>query len=49
MSELLPFVMQRKLPLTEIITHVLPLQDAVRAYEIFASRKESAIKVLLKP
>lgn len=49
MSDLLPFVVQRKLPLTEIVTHVLPLKEGVRGYEIFAKRQESAIKVLLKP
>ena len=47
-DRLLPLVRQQNLPLRQIITHVLPLPDAVKGYDIFAGRKESAIKVLLK-
>jgi threonine dehydrogenase-like Zn-dependent dehydrogenase len=46
---LLSLLQQETVPITEIITHVLPLEEAVRGYEIFDQRLESAIKVLLKP
>lgn len=49
MRQLLPLVLQDKIPLTDIITHVLPLTDGVRGYDIFANRRDNAIKVLLKP
>jgi threonine dehydrogenase-like Zn-dependent dehydrogenase len=32
---------------TQLITHTLPLEDAVRGYELFESRE--ALKVVLKP
>jgi len=49
MSELLPVVLEGRLPVTSIISHVLPLRDGVRGYEIFDRRIDSALKVLLKP
>lgn len=49
MSQLLPLVLQRTLPLTDIITHRLPLAEAIRGYDLFQNRKEGAIKVLLTP
>jgi 2-desacetyl-2-hydroxyethyl bacteriochlorophyllide A dehydrogenase len=49
MTQLLPLIAERRFPLTDIITHVLPLSEGVRGYEIFDKRLESAIKVLLKP
>jgi S-(hydroxymethyl)glutathione dehydrogenase / alcohol dehydrogenase len=50
MQKLLPLVMENRIPqLTEIITHILPLTEAEKAYEIFAERRDNAIKVLLKP
>ena len=49
MQKLLPLVLENRLPLTSIITHILPLSDAVKGYDIFAARKDHAIKVLLKP
>ncbi len=49
MRQLLPFVLQNKVPITDIITHVLPLNDGIRGYDIFTKRHENAIKVLLKP
>ena len=49
MRQLLPLVLQDKVPITDIITHVLPLSEGLRGYEIFTNRKENAIKVLLKP
>ena len=49
MQKLLPVVLENRIPLTSIITHTLPLADAEKAYDIFAQRKDNAIKVLLKP
>ena len=49
MERLLPRVLAERPPLTEIISHVLPLADGPRGYELFRRRRESAIKVLLKP
>jgi threonine dehydrogenase-like Zn-dependent dehydrogenase len=46
---LLPLVLAGHLRHTEIITHVLPLSEGARAYQIFAERREEAIKVLLTP
>ncbi len=49
MSQLLPIILEGRLPVTGIISHVLPLRDGVRGYEIFDKRIDSALKVLLKP
>ena len=49
MQQLLPVVLERRLPITSIISHILPLEDGVRGYEIFDKRLDSALKVLLKP
>ncbi len=49
MSQLLPVVMENRVPMTDIITHVLPLQEGIHGYDIFSKRLDSAIKVLLKP
>jgi threonine dehydrogenase-like Zn-dependent dehydrogenase len=49
MERLLPRVLAEPLPLTEIVSHTLPLSDGPRGYELFRRREDSAIKVLLKP
>jgi threonine dehydrogenase-like Zn-dependent dehydrogenase len=46
---LLPLVLSGRFRHTEIITHLLPLAEGARAYQIFAERREDAIKVLLTP
>lgn len=33
----------------DIITHVLPLEKAIHGYEIFDTKQEDCIKVVLKP
>lgn len=38
-----------RLDLTPVITHRLPLAEAVRAYDIFEKRTDGAIKVVLTP
>ena len=32
-----------------LISHIMPLRDAPKAYEIFNARKDNVMKVLLKP
>jgi len=32
-----------------LVSHVMPLDDAARGYEIFSARKDNVMKVLLKP
>ena len=46
---LLPLVMAGRFRATEIVSHVLPLEDGARAYDLFAHRRDNAIKVLLVP
>ena len=49
MEKLLPLVVDGSLSPSAIVTHRLPLAEGVRAYDVFRSRTEGAIKVLLKP
>jgi threonine dehydrogenase-like Zn-dependent dehydrogenase len=49
MSELLPQVLDRRVSLTGVVSHVLPLEQGVRGYQLFSERREGAIKVLLRP
>ncbi len=42
-------VMAEKLDPTDIITHVLPLDEAEHGYEIFDAKRDNCIKVVLKP
>lgn len=50
MPKLLPRILEKgSPPLTDIITHVLPLSEGARGYDLFRRRQEAAIKVLLKP
>lgn len=48
-KRLVSLIQAGKLDLTPIITHRLPLTEAVQAYEIFEKRLDGAIKVILKP
>ena len=49
MTPLLALIQQGRVDPTVVITHVLPLAEAARAYDIFAQHKEGCIKALLKP
>lgn len=49
MDTLLPKLLLHQFRTREIITHVLPLSEAVHGYEVFRTRAEGAIKVLLAP
>ncbi len=42
-------VAEGKVDLSDIITHVLPLDQAERGYEIFDTKMDGCIKVILKP
>ena len=48
-KELIDLIAAGRLDLTPLITHRLPLAEAVRAYEIFEKRTDGAVKVLLTP
>lgn len=49
MPELLEFILDGKLRPEVIISHHLPLADAVRGYEIFEKKQEDCRKVVLTP
>jgi threonine dehydrogenase-like Zn-dependent dehydrogenase len=49
MRSLLRMLERGVLDPTPIATHVLPLSDAPRAYELMANREEGALKVVLQP
>jgi len=48
-EELILLIRNGKLNLKPLITHVLPLYEAVRGYQIFDKKKDDCIKVVLKP
>lgn len=48
-KQLISLIQAGKLDLTPLITHRLPLTEALKGYEIFANKLDGAIKVVLKP
>jgi threonine dehydrogenase-like Zn-dependent dehydrogenase len=48
-DELLPVMISKKYPVEKIFTHEMKLREGVRAYDIFANKKESCLKVILLP
>ncbi len=48
-KRLISLIQAGKLDLTPLITHTLPLSEALRGYEIFEKKLDQAIKVILKP
>ncbi len=50
-EQLMPFVMDDRDPLgiRDLASHVLPLADAPRGYEIFQKKQDGATKILLQP
>jgi S-(hydroxymethyl)glutathione dehydrogenase/alcohol dehydrogenase len=48
-DSLLQLVREKKVVLDDIITHVLPLDQATYAYDIFCNKKDDCLKVVLKP
>lgn len=49
MKKLIRLIEAGRLDLTPIITHRMPLSDAVKGYEIFDKKLDGAIKVVLEP
>jgi alcohol dehydrogenase len=49
MGRLMSLVKHGKLDLTSVITHRMPLSDAVEAYRLSASRTGNVLKIILKP
>jgi threonine dehydrogenase-like Zn-dependent dehydrogenase len=47
-ERLLPLVMAKKYDLASIVSHRLPLGDAVRGYHLFERKLEGCTKVLLR-
>lgn len=49
LSPLLEHIQAGRIDPSFVITHSLPLEKASHGYEIFEAKKESCIKVILKP
>jgi threonine dehydrogenase-like Zn-dependent dehydrogenase len=49
MDELIPVVQSKTYPIERVLTHQMKLADGADAYDIFANRKESCLKVVLEP
>lgn len=49
MDELTPFVQSKKYPISRIFTHRMKLDDGVKAYDIFANKKDNCLKIVLEP
>jgi len=49
MDRLMPLVLSKRVEWDGIFSHVLPLDEGVRGYQLFANRLDRAIKILLKP
>ena len=48
-DELLPLIESKKLVTDDIISHVLPLEQAPHAYQIFNQKEDNCVKVVLEP
>lgn len=48
-DDLLKLVTEKKVRLDDIISHVMPLDQAVNAYDMFNKRQDNCVKVVLKP
>jgi threonine dehydrogenase-like Zn-dependent dehydrogenase len=50
-DDILPLVLDPSDPLgtEQLATHVLPLADAPRGYELFQAKADGCVKVVLKP
>jgi threonine dehydrogenase-like Zn-dependent dehydrogenase len=49
LQRLLDRIQQGDIDPTFVITHSLPLEQAPRGYKIFEEKKDSCIKIVLKP
>jgi S-(hydroxymethyl)glutathione dehydrogenase / alcohol dehydrogenase len=48
-DELVELVENKKVVLNDIITHIVPLAEASKAYDIFKHKEDNCVKVVLKP
>ena len=48
MDKLVPVVREKKFDFTSIFTHRMKLSEGVRAYDLFANRKDGCLKVVLE-
>lgn len=48
-DELLEMIVKERFDPTDIITHILPLEEAEHAYDIFDHKMDNCIKVILRP
>src|SRR5215510_511773 len=48
MYRLMRLVAARRIDLTPLFTHVFPLEEIERAYELFGSRRENVLKVAIR-
>jgi len=49
MPKLYDMVMKEEIDPTDIITHIMPLEQAATAYDIFDKKSDNSIKIVLKP
>jgi alcohol dehydrogenase len=49
MGRLLSLIRGGKLDVTPLISHRMPLTDAVKAYDLFSSRTDNVMKIILNP
>ena len=46
---LMPLLESGRVSMKELITHTFPLEEAVKAYEVFENSKDQCMKVILEP
>lgn len=49
MPQMYEMVASGKIDPMDVITHVIPLSEAKRGYEVFDAKTDDCIKVVLKP
>lgn len=49
MPAILPLIRQKKYPFSAIVTHRMALSEGVKGYDLFASKKDNCLKVMLRP
>lgn len=49
MDKLVPLVLKKKYNISSVFSHHLNLSEGIHGYDIFANKKESCLKVLLRP
>jgi len=49
MGRLMSLIRGGKLDVTPLITHRMPLTDVVEAYDLFSSRTDHVMKIILNP